>query len=693
MSARMVGALFAFLALYGLAASCIVGTPPIACDSTSCGQARSGAASPPPSGPPSASVAPTWFLLDAQFIGRQPDTWSDVQMFGQQHFVNAYDFWATIAPSTQDFIINNNYALTMYLPASTAVLNMRIAGGDADPTWQANDTWIWQQRDIVKAMTARAPADRIFWGGLTEWDGSGGYFSRLGQPKPGPGTTRQQQLTNWMSFYQSIDPLNQILGHTPQELGYNFMAYTDYSFSSHYAYEMGVYLNILERDIEELGDPFTGIAYARGAARQYARPWGMDISGWRNSSNTSTDYIYTPGSPNYDGQPFHLNGGWSQGFMKRHVYSAYMAGANMVLMEALVYFDSAQLNPTGMMLRDFGNFALVRHPNRPPPLVPIALMLDHAHGFEPKYGRWTQGDAVWYWGIPYSEGDRMFNNLLRAAYPDHWVYGTTPNAPWTSPAQFQSMLASGFDPRPYEPMPTTRWGESFDVLLNNATSAAMSQYRALMYSTDVPVSLDLKGRFAAYVSAGGTLVLNARQIDSSFSDLTGVQLGAQAQGSNSVWSGASTSEPAYTYTRLVLAGAQAVATNGSGDALVTVFTYGQGRVFVTAPDYLQDMARTQILNVGQHLIDNLIAESAAASVAGPPSAYLVNSDAHTTTVTVINNSGSSWSGQISFRKPASLYSAREWTSDGALGTSELNGWVIVNAQVPPYDLRVFALQF
>ena len=148
-------------------------------------------------------------------------------------------------------------------------------------------------------------------------------------------------------------------------------------------------------------------------------------------------------------------------------------------------------------------------------------------------------------------------------------------------------------------------------------------------------------------------MLNARQIDSSFSDLTGVQLGSRAQGSNSIWSGTSTSEPAYTYTRLALAGAQAVATNGSGDALVTVFSYGKGRVFVTAPDYLEDTARTQILNLGQHLIDNLIAETAAASVAGPPSAFLVNSDAHTTTVTVINNSGSSWSGQISCKKPAS----------------------------------------
>src|SRR5439155_12124300 len=59
---------------------------------------------PPPSGSGSGNPAPMWFLLDAQFIGRQPDTWSDVQMFGQQHFLNAYDFWATIAPSTQDFI-------------------------------------------------------------------------------------------------------------------------------------------------------------------------------------------------------------------------------------------------------------------------------------------------------------------------------------------------------------------------------------------------------------------------------------------------------------------------------------------------------------------------------------------------------------------------------------------------------------
>jgi hypothetical protein len=80
-------------------------------------------------------------------------------------------------------------------------------------------------------------------------------------------------------------------------------------------------------------------------------------------------------------------------------------------------------------------------------------------------------------------------------------------------------------------------------------------------------------------------------------------------------------------------------------------------------------------------------------VDGPPSAFLVNSDAHTTTVTVVNNSGSPWNGQISFKKPATSYAAREWTADTALGTSESTGWVVVNGQVPAYDLRVFALQY
>jgi hypothetical protein len=582
----------------------------------------------------------------------------------------------------------------VYLPASTGVLSTRIAVGDADPTWQATDSWLWQQRDIIAAMTAKAPRDRIFWGALTEWDGPGGYFANLGAPRPGPGTTRQQQLANWLGFYESIDPLNQIVGHTPQELGYNFMAYSDFSMSSHYAYEMGVYLNVLERNIESLGDPFTGIAFARGAGRQYGRPWGIDLSAWRFASNSVTDYNYTPGWLNYDGQPFHLNGGWSQGFTKRHAYGSYMAGANAVLMEAVIYYDAGLLNPTGMMVRDFGDFALVRHPNRPLPVVPVALVLDRAHGFEPKGGPWNQGDAVWFGGIAYSEGDRMFNNLLRVAYPGHWNYGMTLNPPWTSPDQFRSMLASGFDPRPYEVMPTTRWGESFDVLLSNAASGAMGQYPVVLYASDVAVSADLKSRFAAYVSAGGTLVLNARQIDGSFSDLTGVQLtGTQAQGSDSIWGGARTSEPAYGYAKLAMAGAQAVATNSSGDALVTQFNYGNGRVFLTAPDYLQDGGRTQILNVGQRLIDNLVAERAVAAVSGPPSAYLVNGDAHTTTVTVVNNSGSAWSGQVSFKKPGGSYQASEWIGDAALSTSESNGWVVVNGQVPPYDVRIFALQF
>src|SRR5678809_1078162 len=44
------------------------------------------------------------------------------------------------------------------------------------------------------------------------------------------------------------------------------------------AYEWGADVGLLERGVDELGDVATGIAFMRGAGRQYDRPWGIDLS-------------------------------------------------------------------------------------------------------------------------------------------------------------------------------------------------------------------------------------------------------------------------------------------------------------------------------------------------------------------------------------------------------------------------------
>ena len=218
---------------------------------------------------------------------------------------------------------------------------------------------------------------------------------------------------------------------------------------------LGSQLNMLERDNDDIGDLTTGIAFARGAGRQYSRPWGMDISEWRCATDSPTDF-------DENGK---LMQGWSPSYIKRHLYISYMSGANLMRMEPVGYHNKkGELNPLGQLLRDFHRFT-EKHPSRGRPQDSTAIMLDFYHGFEPKAGEYMQGDAVWYLQIPYSPGDHMTNNFLRLAFPDHWLSGTTPGAFWAPeqnsreyPQGLREQIAKGLDR-----VPMSRWSIPFAI--------------------------------------------------------------------------------------------------------------------------------------------------------------------------------------------------------------------------------------
>ena len=131
-----------------------------------------------------------------------------------------------------------------------------------------------------------------------------------------------------------------------------------------------------------------------------------------------------------------------------------MSGANVILMEPVLFHNKrGELNPLGQLLTDFHGFT-EKHPSRGRPQDSTAIMLDFYHGFEPKFGEYTQGDSVWYCQIPYSAGDHMTNDFLRLAFPDHWLSGTTPGAFWAPdgdsrhyPQGIREQMAKGMDHR------------------------------------------------------------------------------------------------------------------------------------------------------------------------------------------------------------------------------------------------------
>ena len=514
---------------------------------------------------------------------------------------------------------------------------------------------------------------------------------------------RQAYYAAFMKYYtQTLQPIGKYIGMTRTQRGVTLEGMTDYAKSTHYAYDWGLDCQLLERAIDELGDIQTGISFIRGAARQYSRCWGIDISEFRVAGDGATSFSNT----------MRLTNGWSPSYLKRHMYISYMNGAHAVYMEPADYYTNGQLNPLGQTLREFGNFALIRHPDVGTTVVPMAMMLDFSHGFEPKFGYYVQSDDVWNQDLPYQDGDYMTYNMLNTLFPGFRMHGRTPNAPWGEPDQsgkrntqgYLDFLAKGGDPRPYEPIAPSRWGDQFDVILNNASADTLAKYKVITLVGNIVISDTLRPRLQQWVQNGGTLVVTGKQVTKSDQSLLGVTLTGEArQGGDAQWLADQTryTEPAYTYTVVTPTSAAVIARNSAGDPLITKNSVGAGTVYFATPDYMQSNDKntalgsetTQLLNIGVRLLDTLITPLIPVQVQGQPILYTVNQGPDKTVILLSNNTGNTWSGELSVKKPSGSYTVQEWTTDTLAASRDKNGQVTITASVPPYDLRIYAITY
>lgn len=550
-----------------------------------------------------------------------------------------------------------------------------------------------QQQKAIEELASRDGIGKVVWNVMPEWDQSGGDWVPDGRPRYA-NFTRDQAYARFMGFYGAGYPgLKAALGRPAAERNYWTASITDHSPNTYYAYEMGADICLLERSIDELGDVSTGIAFVRGAARQYDRHWGIDISTYRTSNEMAT---------RFDDRET-LLGGWSPSYLKRHYFIAYMAGAHMIRNEATGYYkNGSQLDPFGRVTREFADFALTRHPDIGRAAVTTALMIGHTSGFDPKHWLYLQQDAVWYQDLPYSDGDRMINQFFRLAYPNHWLHGLTPGAPFNDAAGrpdargFQNYLARGGDPRPFEPMGTTRYGHSMDVITDRAAAESLGNYKTIILLGDVVIDSRMREALAAWVEGGGTLVTAAGQNTGFDPALLGLQFeGTRQRGTVSVWSsdGTTVNEAPFSYLPASITTASVLATADHTAPLITSNRVGSGRVIVVTAPYLQTASHEQMLAIGPRFFDWLAEQTAVARIEGSPVEYLVNESPDRVLVTVVNNSGSPWTGTVIVPDRGEVVSARELTGEidvrWARGTDGLR----VTGVVPGYDVRVFSIEF
>ncbi|MEX2220519.1 MAG: hypothetical protein WEG40_01865 [Candidatus Rokuibacteriota bacterium] len=615
------------------------------------------------------------FYLSTEFHGPLAYTNPAAALNLRNGMANMVAFWPPADVGMQSFVTSRDVRLNFHLQAATRVNNDSAAS-------------IERQRLAAAQLCASQPAKNHIWNLMIEWDQSGGAWVSNGRPRYAA-LTRAQAHARFADYYLNHSPpLGAYLRLPSSARACRLAAVTDYSPNAFAAYDFGIDVGLLERGVDELGDVATGIAFMRGAGRQYDRPWGIDLSTWRTAADSATSF---------DARG-RQTGGWSPSYLRRHIYSAYMAGAHILQIEPTLYYapGGSTLNPFGLAVKRFADFALRRHPNVGAPAVPMALMLDVHSGFDPKHGLYNQQNAVWYQDIAYSSGDFMIDNFLKLAYPNHWRHGTLPGAPFSTPVGYRQFLASGGDPRPYEPMPFTRWGDTFDVVLNTATLTSLRRYKVIVLMGGVVIDVRLRQILQLWVRAGGTVVVNARQATSADEALLGARLGGgYVSGTTSRWSSDNTAytEQPFRYKPVAPVSARVLATVGEDAPLITSNAVGAGRVILTTPDYLQTTARDRLLTVGVRLFDHLNRQYAPAFVSGPDAQYMFSTAPGKLITTIINNSGVVWNGAITATIPGAVDAVREYTADTAAACARAGSTVTVKGSVPAYDLRIFAIEY
>ena len=272
----------------------------------------------------------------------------------------------------------------------------------------------------------------------------------------------------------------------------------------HYAVEAGC--NIVGTEIGVCNPGYAKhIAFTRGAAKQYGIPWWIDFSMWNGytMANYTGDSNLFQSPESYGGATVlsEPNGGQGLSQCRRAYFLAYMSGTAWFNVEAgaiISYYPQLdnngnyKLTPVGKIVQEVYEFTK-RNPDRGVNYTPFAVVLDYYHGSAFAQGRALKAFET----FNYNSGDKMTYNLINML----------------TPGAFESDNDNRYS------MTNSPYGDTYDILLQNASLDVLNSYPAVILSGDikfdettvageVKTSASQIDTYAKYVENGGTLVLN-----------------------------------------------------------------------------------------------------------------------------------------------------------------------------------------
>lgn len=522
------------------------------------------------------------------------------------------------------------------------------------------------------------------------------------------------------------DYIRKVLGEDPRQ--HNIVCSTANIFDIHYHFEWGNSL-VCHNDTHSHVSLQVAHAFLRGAARQYDGFWGYydELSELFVYKHRNGRYAMIDINDSNWNAKMEWQGGLSAEIQLNRWIAGYMAGANTITNQktcrttwSLPALPQFKLTPMGKALKQFADFSLRRHRDRGKTIVPMALMLEHDHGWNPvRFGwrgrdsdRWhfdPQGEArfqakrpwigdevVWAC-MPFEEGDYMLENFFEAAFPG-FRERMRDDYPWATAAEYIELCQSGFDTRPYQHkmLTTSTWGDHFDVILDNCPQDVIASYPVVMLLGRVKMTRKRFAVLRGYAEGGGTLIINARQLGFRNDDLerfTGVKLTTEEKAATTSTCrecGARYEEGVYRYQRVEAATASVLADNEYGDPLITANAVGKGKVMLTLPDFLHDNNRSKLLEIGKDCVGHVMARHLPVEITGPPIEYIVNElGGGSCVVTLVNSSEKDWTGTVLFRQPkASRTTVREWWKEKTMPFEANEKDCTTRIRVPKFGSRM-----
>jgi hypothetical protein len=289
---------------------------------------------------------------------------------------------------------------------------------------------------------------------------------------------------------ECYDVLKDYFNSRSRDLLNRVISVTGHSHYEAYAGEWGARCIGLEVG-ENIAFTQSKLAFARGASRQWQRPWSVQVSPWFSGACTTSG----PLRPGEGGAARGLDAGHSLSFYERMWLHGWFAGAAMVTPEnsLAIFFEQAAApwNLTAHGRKAAEVFRFMQEHDRGVPWVPVAIVLDHLAGYNAYMDK--------PWGIlEPTDGDREIRDL----FDDQIFPGSDHIHARPDPANPE---ASYLRPTPF--------GEIFDVVLSTASPELLAKYPVILLVGDIQFDEGFVDALAKALRQGRQELISVRHRD------------------------------------------------------------------------------------------------------------------------------------------------------------------------------------